>query len=47
MRIGGLFAASSDKIQAFPAKLEHVALHLQHVLDTIMSYPGKGLEGSL
>ena len=32
------FAASSDEIQAFPAKLEHVALYLQHVLDTTMSH---------
>ena len=38
MRIGGLFAASSDKIQAFPAKPEHVALHFQHVLDTTKSH---------
>ena len=32
------FAASSDEIQAFPAKLEHVALYLQHVLDTTKSH---------
>ena len=31
------FAASSDEIQAFPARLEHVALYLQHVLDTTKS----------
>ena len=28
------FAASSDEIQAFPAKPKLVALYLQHVLDT-------------
>ena len=28
------FAASSDEMQAFPAKPKHVALYLQHVLDT-------------
>ena len=32
------FAASSDEIQAFPAKPEHVALYLQHVLDTTKSH---------
>ena len=32
------FTASSDEIQAFPAKLEHVALYLQHVLDTTKSH---------
>ena len=31
------FAASSDEIQAFPARPEHVALYLQHVLDTTKS----------
>ena len=31
------FAASSDEIQAFPAKPEHVALYLQHVLDMTKS----------
>ena len=31
------FAASSDEIQAFPAKPEHVTLYLQHVLDTTKS----------
>ena len=28
----------SDEIQAFPAKPEHVALYLQHVLDTTKSH---------
>ena len=32
------FAASSDEIQAFPAKPEHLALYLQHVLDTTKSH---------
>ena len=32
------FAASLDEIQAFPAKPEHVALYLQHVLDTTKSH---------
>lgn len=32
------FAASSDEIQAFPANPEHVALYLQHVLDTTKSH---------
>ena len=32
------FASSSDEIQAFPAKSEHVALYLQHVLDTTKSH---------
>ncbi|XP_067039577.1 uncharacterized protein [Acropora muricata] len=32
------FGASSDEIQAFPAKPEHVALYLQHVLDTTKSH---------
>ena len=32
------FAASSDEIQPFPAKLEHVVLYLQHVLDTTKSH---------
>ena len=32
------FAASSDEIQTFPAKPEHVALYLQHVLDTTKSH---------
>ena len=32
------FAASSDEIQAFPAKPEHVALYLQHVLDMTKSH---------
>ena len=31
------FAASSDEIQAFPAKPEHVVLYLQHVLVTTKS----------
>ena len=31
------FAASSDEIQAFPARPEHVALYLQHVLDATKS----------
>ena len=31
------FAASSDEIQDFPARPEHVALYLQHVLDTTKS----------
>lgn len=31
-------AASSNEIQAFPAKPEHVALYLQHVLDTTKSH---------
>ena len=31
------FAASLNEIQAFPAKLEHVALYLQHVLDMTKS----------
>ena len=30
--------AVSDEIQAFPAKPEHVALYLQHVLDTTKSH---------
>lgn len=32
------FATSSDETQAFPAKPEHVALYLQHVLDTTKSH---------
>ena len=32
------FASSSDEIQAFPAKLEHVALYLQRVLDKTKSH---------
>ena len=33
------FAASSDEIQAFSAKPQHMALYLQHVLDTTKSHP--------
>ena len=32
------FTPSSDEIQAFLAKTEHVALYLQHVLDTTKSH---------
>ena len=32
------FAASSDEIQAFPAKPEHVVLYFQHVLGTTKSH---------
>ena len=32
------FTASSDEIQTFSAKPEHVALYLQHVLDTTKSH---------
>ena len=31
------FASSKDEIQVFPARTEHVALYLQHVLDTTQS----------
>ena len=32
------YASSIDEIQAFPAKTEHVALYLQHLLDTTHSH---------
>jgi len=32
------FASSKDEIQVFPARAEHVALYLQHVLDTTNSH---------
>lgn len=32
------FASSVDEIQVFPARTEHVALYLQHLLDTTHSH---------
>lgn len=32
------FAAAKEEIDAFPAKTEHVALYLQHLLDSTQSY---------
>lgn len=32
------FARSKDEIQEFPAKTEHVALYLQHLMDTTRSH---------
>ena len=32
------FAAAKEEIEAFPAKPEHVALYLQHLLDSTQSY---------
>ena len=32
------FAAANEEIEAFPAKTEHVALYLQHLLDSTQSY---------
>lgn len=32
------FAAAKEEIDAFPARTEHVALYLQHLLDSTQSY---------
>ena len=32
------FASSLDEVQVFPARTEHVALYLQHLLDTTHSH---------
>ena len=32
------FAAAKEEIEAFPAKTEHIALYLQHLLDSKQSY---------
>ena len=32
------FAAAKEEIEAFPAKTEHVALYLEHLLDSTQSY---------